>query len=153
MDNSKTNLKKKSFLYPKNAVAGIIIVNNKFLLQLRDNKNNIFFPNFWGLFGGAINESEKYLDGLNREIQEEVNLNISKKKKKFVTNTTFEIKKKKIERYVYSLEISEQESKKIEINEGQNFKLFTREELQKIRIVPYDFLAIWIHINLKRLKV
>ena len=101
MDNSKTNLKKKSFLYPKNAVAGIIIVNNKFLLQLRDNKNNIFFPNFWGLFGGAINESEKYLDGLNREIQEELNLNISKKKKKFVTNTTFEIIKKKIERYFY----------------------------------------------------
>ena len=81
MDNSETNIK-SNFLYPKNAAAAIIIVNNKFLLQLRDNKNNIFFPNFWGLFGGAINKDEKFSDGLNREIQEELDLNISKKKKK-----------------------------------------------------------------------
>lgn len=151
MDNTKTNIK-KDFLYPKNAVAGIIIVKNKFLLQHRDNKNNIFFPNFWGLFGGAIDENEKYSDGLNREIQEELNLNISHKKKKFITNTTFQIKNKKIERHVYSLEISTNEFKHIKINEGQNFKLFTKKELERIKIVPYDHLAVWIHINLKRLK-
>ena len=34
----------------------------------------------WGLFGGAIEDNETYLYGLKREINEELNINIKKKK-------------------------------------------------------------------------
>ena len=36
------------------SVGGIIFVNGKYLVQLRDNKKNIFFPGFWGVFGGLV---------------------------------------------------------------------------------------------------
>ena len=29
------------------SVKGIIVVKNNYLLQLRDNKKNVSFPNFW----------------------------------------------------------------------------------------------------------
>ena len=43
----------KGNLKPDNAVCVIITYKGKMLLQKRDNKN-IFFPNYFGLFGGAI---------------------------------------------------------------------------------------------------
>ena len=49
----------KGALSPANAVCAIIINNNKILLQKRDNKKNIFFPNHYGLFGGAIEKEKK----------------------------------------------------------------------------------------------
>ena len=53
---------------------GIVVVKNKYLLQLRDNKKNIFYPNFWGLFGGGLNKNETHQKCLEREINEETNL-------------------------------------------------------------------------------
>ena len=41
------------------AVKAIILVNKNYLLQLRDKKKNISFPNHWGLFGGRIDKKEK----------------------------------------------------------------------------------------------
>ena len=32
----------------------IIFKNSKYLIQLRDNKRNIFFPNHWAFFGGRF---------------------------------------------------------------------------------------------------
>ena len=34
----------------KKNVAGIIVKNKKIILQLRDNKKDIIFPNSWGFF-------------------------------------------------------------------------------------------------------
>ena len=53
---------------------GIIVVRNHYLLQLRDNKKNIYFPNFWGIFGGHVERAETYQKALEREIKEETNL-------------------------------------------------------------------------------
>ena len=52
----------------------IILVNKngKLLLQLRDNKPEIASPGHWGLIGGKVNEGEDPLDGLNRELKEEI---------------------------------------------------------------------------------
>lgn len=140
-------------LYPKNAVASIIKYNDKFLLQLRDNKNNIFFPNMWGLFGGAIEDNETYLYGLKREINEELNINIKKKKITFVTNITFEVKKKCIERYIYYFEINQNQYDKLKISEGQKIGFFDRNELKNIQIVSYDNLALWLFFNNFRLMI
>ena len=38
----------------KKNVVGIIVKNKKILLQLRDNKKDIIFPNSWGFFGGEL---------------------------------------------------------------------------------------------------
>lgn len=140
-------------LYPKNAVASIIKYNDKYLLQLRDSKNNIFFPNMWGLFGGAIEDNETYLCGLKREINEELNIDIKKKKIEFITNITFEVKKKCIERYIYYFEINQNQHDKLKISEGQKIGFFKQNELKNIQIVAYDNLALWLFFNSFRLMI
>lgn len=152
MDSTKRE-KVSNFLYPKNAVASIIKYKDKYLFQLRDNKKNIFFPNMWGLFGGAIEINESYLDGLKREVLEELNININNNKEiKFVTNISFEINKKCIERYIFVFKINNDEFKKLKISEGQKIGLFNKKEIKKIEVVPYDSLAIWLFLNNSRLR-
>ena len=67
------------------SVKGIIVKDNKYLLQLRDNKKNIFFPNFWGLFGGRLEKDETFENAIIREIKEETNLDVRAQKKIFKT--------------------------------------------------------------------
>ena len=58
---------------PKNASAAIII--NKYdqvLLQLRDDREGIFFPNHWGFFGGGCEDGEDFSESLIRELEEEL---------------------------------------------------------------------------------
>ena len=56
---------------PKDASAIIIYFKKKILLVLRSNKKNIFYPNHYGLFGGAKENNETYIKTANRELYEE----------------------------------------------------------------------------------
>ena len=60
--------------------AGIIIENNKgeVLLQLRDNKPNILYPNQWVLPGGGIEKNEAPKEAVKREIKEELEIKLKK---------------------------------------------------------------------------
>lgn len=60
------------------AVAAIITVDDgRYLVQLRDDKAGIFYPNHWGLFGGAVESGENPIDALRRELREELDLSPS----------------------------------------------------------------------------
>ena len=50
------------------SVHAIIIYKKKYFIQKRDNKKNIHFPNFWGLFGGKIAQNESKINAINEEI-------------------------------------------------------------------------------------
>ncbi len=67
MPNDALRLKKK-------AQCGLLIENarGEVLLQLRDNKSEIPYPNCWGTFGGQIEEGEEPEEAIIREIQEEL---------------------------------------------------------------------------------
>ena len=46
----------------KVSVGAIIYRDGKYLLQKRDNKiNKIFFPGYWGLFGGSVDIFQKVI--------------------------------------------------------------------------------------------
>ncbi|MFA6227462.1 MAG: NUDIX domain-containing protein [Candidatus Paceibacterota bacterium] len=53
---------------------GLILENTKgeILLQLRDNKSAIPYPNTWGTFGGQIEKGETPKEAIIREIKEEL---------------------------------------------------------------------------------
>ena len=53
-------------------VKGIICSEGRLLLQLRDNKPDIYCPGCWGLFGGAIDKGETPETALRRELFEEL---------------------------------------------------------------------------------
>ena len=140
-------------LYLQNAVAAIIKYKDKYLFQLRDKKKNIFFPEHWGLFGGAIDKNETKINALIREVKEELSITLKKSQLEYVTTITFEHKKIKISRYFYFLEINDIQKKKIKLNEGKNYGFFEQQKIFYKKIAPYDSFAFWLFINSKNLKL
>mgnify|MGYP001480618871 CR=1 FL=1 len=50
--------------------------NGSFLMQLRDEKLSINFPEHWGLFGGTIERGEAVCEAASRELEEEIELQV-----------------------------------------------------------------------------
>ncbi len=123
----------------------IITVNNKYLLQLRDNKKNIFFPGFWGLFGGRLDKNELHSKAIKREINEETNLKVIVKKK--ILTVDFSMVGLKKERNIIYFDCKVLDSKKIILSEGQKYNFFSFNQIRKLRIVPMDFVAINCHYH------
>ena len=59
------------------AVSLIVLSDNTYLMQLRSQKAGIFYPDHWGLFGGAVDPGEGADDALRRELQEELGVTVS----------------------------------------------------------------------------
>ena len=76
---------------PNNASAIIPYYGKQVLLQKRSNNPNIYYPGFWGCFGGALNESESYEKAIIREFKEETNINLKKPSYRYLMNVDFTI--------------------------------------------------------------
>jgi len=50
----------------------VLYVEDKFLIQLRDDIPGIVYPGHWGLFGGHIENNETPEEALKRELIEEI---------------------------------------------------------------------------------
>jgi len=135
------NLKQKNIMFK--SVKGIIIVKNNYLLQLRDNKKNIYYPNFWGIFGGRVEKTETYHKALEREIKEETNLTVRVSRMILSVNFKMIGLKKKHNIIYYECKISEK--RKIILTEGRKYKFFSFDQIKKLNIVPMDFAAINSH--------
>ena len=125
----------------ESGVSAILIHEDKILLQLRDNKLDISYPNFWGLIGGRIEENESPEETVKREVFEELGCKIDHP----VLFRTFKFEGK-IE-YAFFERLNE-----INLNrffEGQEIKLFDFNELSKLKIRPDDRETIEKYINEK----
>ncbi len=138
----------------KKSVGAIIFHNGKYLLQKRDNKKNIFFPNFWGVFGGTVDLKESKEKAVIRELREEISLEMHLKKKIFSSYFYSEIFKKKRDRTYYLCEFKSKNFK-IVLNEGQKYKFFKIEEIKKLNIIPWDLEALLYYdlFYIKKLKL
>ncbi|MBI2671994.1 NUDIX domain-containing protein [Candidatus Woesearchaeota archaeon] len=103
----------------------------KILMQLRDNNPGIRYPNFWALPGGGAEEGETPEDAIKREIKEETNYELINPK--YIGN--FLIKKWKL--YVFSKYDPKLKLEDLEVNEGQELKFFSLEEILRLKIVPH----------------
>ena len=124
------------------SAGAIIFIKNKYLLQLRENKKNIYFPGFWGVFGGLLEKNEGFEKGLEREVKEETNLNV--KASKMILSNNFRFLDYKI-RYRMYFECKVLDKNKIILNEGKFFKFHSFKEIKKLKVVPLDFAAIHYH--------
>jgi len=123
----------------------IITVNKKYLLQLRDNKRNIFFPGFWGLFGGRLDKKELQTKAVKREIKEETNLNVKVVRKILAVDFTMIGLKK--ERNIIYFDCKVLNNKKIILGEGKKYNFFSFNQVKKLKIIPMDFVAINCHYH------
>ena len=112
-------------------VKAIIYSKGKILLQLRDEKPNIFYPGCWGLFGGNVDKNEEPVDALKRELEEEIRFQPKTLKLLFSWN---HYKYNSILHFfLVPLSIDYED---LCLNEGQSMKLFSLEEINKLKITP-----------------
>lgn len=142
-------------LVPQDAVAAIILVDgDRYLLQQRDFKPEIFYPGFWGCFGGAHEPGETDEQALAREIDEELGLTPADYDARyfvrFTSDFAFRYRETVVRRNYYEFSIPQSAVSRIRLGEGRAFGLLTRAEVLTGRITPYDAFALWLHINRER---
>ena len=102
----------------------ILYQNNKFLMQLRDNKPNIVYPGYWAFFGGHIEPGETPEVAVQREILEEIGYTIPP------TFSKFGCYRDKIAvRHVFYAPLTV-ELNQLVLNEGWDMGLMTPEDIR-----------------------
>jgi 8-oxo-dGTP diphosphatase len=136
-------------LNPADAVVGIIIdESGRYLVQLRDSKPTIFFPDHWGCFGGAIEPGETDRECLVRELHEELDLDIGALSVNLFTTFTFDFGfagGSSIRRTFYEVRATAASLKNLMLGEGRAMEFFSGPELLAMQVVPYDRFALWMH--------
>lgn len=135
-------------LTPGNSAVAIIVWDQKYLVQLRSQKAGIYYPGFWGLFGGGVDAGETPEAALRREIREELGAGIHSME--YFTEFTFDFESRRpqppLYRRFYTVNLDTEGFENIQLGEGQEARLFTgRQLLSQPRIVPYDAFALWMH--------
>ena len=138
-------------LVPAHASAVILVFEpDRYVLQRRDNKPDIFYPGHLGLFGGALLDGESYEDAAIREVMEETELVLTRRLRFFSSmKLGFEpFRLEPVDRMFYTAELTEADLSVINVHEGQGMEIKTGQELlTNEQVVPYDSFALWLHVN------
>jgi len=131
------------------AVGAILVTSDKkYLLQHRDDIPEIWFPGFWGTFGGAIDAGESQEQSLIRELEEE--LEFTPTHFSFFTQITFDfttIGSDNKYRSYFEVPVSTSEIAAMSLHEGSGMRLFTASDVwQMAEIAPYDHFALRLHV-------
>ena len=126
-------------------VAALIVdEDSRLCLQLRDERNDIFFPGLWGLFGGSVESNETPSEALCREIEEELEIEISNFEKILTITVDFaheSLKGKK--RHFFLVKVTQDQKKNMKLNEGQKFEFFDIKDIPHSKdLAPVDACGI-----------
>jgi 8-oxo-dGTP pyrophosphatase MutT (NUDIX family) len=142
-------------LRPGAAVAALIeLTDGRYVLQLRDARPDIFFPDHWGCFGGAIDCGETPEAALVRELDEELGLKLVESAVSRFTRFSHDFGFAglgTIDRIYFHLPLPDMAG--LRLGEGAGIAAFeAKEALRDLRMVPYDSFALWIHHNRGRFE-
>jgi 8-oxo-dGTP pyrophosphatase MutT (NUDIX family) len=136
------------------AVAAILMTpDGRYVMQLRDDKPDIWFPNYWGCFGGAVDAGETAEQALVRELREEIELVPTAWR--YFTGMDFDMTELGLLKYYrlyYLVPLAEGQLERLKLHEGREIRAFDGHELlARERVTPYDAFATWLHLNEHRL--
>ncbi len=142
-------------LFPSEAVAALMVLpNGDYLLQHRDDRPDIFFPGFWGNFGGAIDNGETVEKALIREIFEELQFEV--RAAKFFCTLAIDFRfcgLGSVPRHFYEVPIDQDDVSRMRLLEGQGMASFSAMSILAMpKVAPYDALVIWQHACRRQFK-
>jgi 8-oxo-dGTP pyrophosphatase MutT (NUDIX family) len=146
-------LESNSAISPADAVAALLVLEDgRYVMQLRDPKPEIFYPDHWGCFGGAVDPGERPLDALRRELSEELNFQAGAARE--FTRFDFDFSRlghAKVYRIFYEVSVTNEAFGRFELHEGADMRAFEASELLVgNRVTPYDAFAVWLHCSRHR---
>lgn len=142
-------------MQPANAVAAILLLEDgRYVMQLRDPKPEIFYPDHWGCFGGAVDAGEVPEQTLRRELHEELEFSLSEARE--FTRFDFDFTRlgqRSVYRIYYEVPVSAAAFSQFALHEGVQVRAFSAAEiLSQPRVTPYDAFAIWMHYKRERFQ-
>jgi 8-oxo-dGTP pyrophosphatase MutT (NUDIX family) len=126
------------------AAAVIRVGGNRYLMQLRDQRPDIWYPGCWGCFGGALDAGESPLEALRRELREEIELEVGEAQ--VISRLEFDFEPLglgRAARIYYLVDIPDSALGGLRLHEGERMEALTYEALLSgIPVVPYDAFAV-----------
>ena len=141
-------------LRASSAVAAIIVVDReRYLMQLRDDVPNIWYPGHWGLFGGAVDAGEDEIAALRRELREELELELQTAE--LFVRFDFDLTPMGLARYTrayYEVPIGGEVCERLVLHEGAEMRALSGDDALSLpRLSPYDSFALFMHHHRRRI--
>lgn len=131
------------------AAAILVHEDGRILMQLRDDRPDIWYPNHWGLFGGGVEAGESPEEALCRELYEE--LELVKQPGKLFAKFDFDLSPiglGKAYRSYYVIQIDAKDPDRIKLHEGREAKFFEAYQIfSEIDVTPYDAFALKFYLD------
>jgi 8-oxo-dGTP pyrophosphatase MutT (NUDIX family) len=131
-----------------NAVAALLILEDgRYIMQLRDDVPQIWYPGHWGLFGGSLNPGEDEIAALRRELKEELEIEFDEAR--LFTNFEFDLTPIGLHRYFrkyFEIRIASRDWERAVLHEGSDARALNGEEALSLPLIsPYDAFALFLH--------
>ena len=149
-DPADAFLGSRTTLRPAHAVAALLqLSDGRYVMQLRDSNPDIFYPEHWGCFGGAVDPGEAPAAALVRELEEELAVRVVPSAVTRFTEFTFDFgfagDGVRLRTY-YAVTLPQADLDGLVLGEGADLAAFAAESLLAMpRVVPYDAFALWMY--------
>ena len=129
------------------SVSALIHMGQRYLLQHREDRDGVAYPNCWGLFGGACEPGESAADALHREMLEELSLEVATYKPLMTCVYDLWFERRRTRKAFFTIELSELQAAKLVLHEGQGMAWLGFDEVlaRANSFVPYDLAVIALH--------
>ncbi len=134
---------------PGSATAALIVVAEEgYLLQNRDERPGIWYPGHWGLFGGLLEPGESEEAALRRELAEELELEPERLRWFLEMSFRFAFDSRLLRRAVFEVVISRAQLSAVRLHEGRAMRVFHPHQIDaNLPLVPCDRFVLDLHIS------
>ena len=129
------------------SVSALIHMGQLYLLQHREDRVGVAYPNCWGLFGGACEPGESAADALHRELMEELSLALTSYTPLMTCTYDLWFEGRRTRKTFFGIELSQAQAQALVLHEGQGMAWLSFSEVlaRADRFVPFDLGMIALH--------